>query len=518
MAEASIASPGSTVDSAKKPAVKNTKCLYCDTPFTTSSLGRHLDLYIRPKNPKPPDGIHDVDEIRRTRGNVTRRQAKSSTKREDSTTPMSKGTPVRHQRSPSVALQHNGKAQAKGAQVNTQTQWNRANWQATGVINGLPPISRPSTSRPISRTEGPRSNRTEITMKQAAIEERDRALAVELALKDVLGNIKAASMRAHPPTPFDFEFFRLGFAALCLRCMLPPRAMSSHHSNLGQETWPLDPPGPSEFEYLKRFVFAKLQEWKARVVQGDQHNDQNEEVDQQLSDNLSKEEAAHQQHFLEAYNSWQKSTPETRQEQWRLECQKAYAEEYDRHQGTRDRLDQLEQEIHRLRDRLEQQKSGLVTSDFEMSSTPVSRTTMAAVKPEKLHDLQHWDYDHLLEKWKHRIHEQRSTQHGLPTVPSWSPSRPRNGNPSANGQRALADQHSYQDDGDNEMEDEDLVDAPGEDEDEDVTGTGPQNGMMDRDVLDPDLRHSNGNLDDGGRMLMELKGFQATNGEGDIGR
>lgn len=325
-------------------------------------------------------------------------------------------------------------------------------------------------------------------------------------------------MRAHPLTPFDFEFFRLGFPALCLRCMPPPRSMSSHHSNLGQETWPLDPPGPSEFEYLKRFLFAKLQEWKARVAQGDQYTDHNGEDDQQLSDNLSKEEATHQQHFVEAYNDWQKLTPEKRQEQWRLECQKAYAEEYDRHQGTRDRLDQLEQEIHHLRDRLDQQKSGHVATDFEISAIPLSRMTMAAVKPHELRDLQHWDYDRLLEKWKHRIHEQRSTQHPLPEVPLWSPSRPRNGTPSTYGHRGREDQHIYPDDGDNEMEDEDLVDAPGEDEDEDVSAAGPQkNGMMDRNILDPKLRHGNGNLGDGERMLMELKGFQGTNGEGGIG-
>lgn len=269
---------------------------------------------------------------------------------------------------------------------------------------------------------------------------------------------------------------------------------------------------------MKRFLFAKLQEWKARLAQGDQYSDQNGAADQQLGDNFSKEEATYQHHFLEAFNSWQKLSPETRHEQWRLECQKAYAEEYDRHQGTRDRLDQLEQEIHRLRDQLDQQKAGHIPADFEISSIPVSRTTMAAVKSEGLHELQHWDYDHLLEKWKHRIHEQRSTQHPLPTVPSLSPGRPLNGTPSAYDHRALEDQHSYQDDDDKEMEDEDLVDAPGEDEDEDVTGTTSRNGMVDREVLDPDLRHSNGSLDDGGRMLMELKGFQEANGEGGTGR
>lgn len=55
-------------------AAKDKECPYCRQAFTSSSLGRHLDLYIKPRNPKKPDGIHDVEEIRRTRGGVTRRQ------------------------------------------------------------------------------------------------------------------------------------------------------------------------------------------------------------------------------------------------------------------------------------------------------------------------------------------------------------------------------------------------------------------------------------------------------------
>lgn len=190
MAEASIASPGSTADSGKKPAVKNTQCKYCGTPFTTSSLGRHLDLYIRQKNPKPPDGIHNVEEIRQLRGNVTRRHARSSTKREGSTPSSNKVTPIRGHRSPSTTIQQNGNAQMNGAHV--KSQWNCAPWQATGVINDLPSVSRGSPSRSLSRTNGPKSTKLDIAMKEAAIEERDRALAVELALKEVLGSFRVA--------------------------------------------------------------------------------------------------------------------------------------------------------------------------------------------------------------------------------------------------------------------------------------------------------------------------------------
>ncbi|KAL9604628.1 MAG: hypothetical protein Q9219_000348 [cf. Caloplaca sp. 3 TL-2023] len=519
MTEPSIASPGSTADSGRKPAVKNTTCKYCGTPFTTSSLGRHLDLYIREKNPKPPDGIHNIEEIRALRGNVTRRHAKSSAKREDSTPSNSKVTPVRDQRSPSTVLQQNGDSQVNSARV--KPQWPRATWQATGVINGLPSVSRESPVRSFSRTENSRSNKLDIAMKEAAIEERDRALAVELALKEVLGSLKAANARAHPQSPFDFDFFRLGFPGLCLRCMPPPRSMSSHHSNLGQETWRSEFPGHAEYEYMKRYVFAKLQEWKAKITQNDHHSDPSEDADQQVMDNLSKEEVAHRQHFEQAYVNWQKLASENKQEEWRLECQKAYAEEYDRHRETKDRLDQLEQEVHNLQERMNREsKDGQPPSSssiFEVKSMPLSRATMNSFSARQARDLQLWDYDRLLDKWKRRIQQQRSVQHPLPTQGSWTPGNtPMNGAPFGYAHRPLDDPQSGHGEGENGMEDEDLVDAPGEDEDEDLTSVVAQNGMMTRDVLDPTLRPDSGNVDDGGRILMGLKGFHGTNGENNI--
>ncbi|KAI4172797.1 MAG: hypothetical protein LQ343_003389 [Gyalolechia ehrenbergii] len=515
MAEASIASPGSTADSGRKPAVKNTKCKYCGTPFTTSSLGRHLDLYIREKNPKPADGLHNVDEIRQMRGNVTRRQPKSSAKRESSTPSNSKVTPIRDQPSPSTALQLNGNPQVNGAQA--KPQWNRAMWQATGVINDIPSVSRVSPSRSLSRTEGTRSNKLDIAIKEAALEERDRALAVELALKEVLGSLRAANARAHPQSPFDFDFFRLSFPGLCLRCMPPPRSMSSHHSNLGQETWRLEHPGPAEYEYMKRYVFAKLQEWKARVTQDEQQSGSSGDIDQHLMDNLAKDEIIHQQHFEQAYSNWQTLAQERKEAEWRLECQKAYAEEYDRHRDTRERLDQLEQEIHHLQKQLNQEKNGHISSSIlEVTPMPLSRTTINSFSPQQARDLQLWDYDRLLDKWKQRIQQQRSVQHPLPTVGPWSSNNtPMDGASSAYEHRPLNGSHAYHDGGD-EMGDEDLADAPGEDEDEDLTSTAAQNGMMTRDVLDPTLRPGSGKVDDGGRMLMGLKGFHGVNGNGNV--
>ena len=190
MADALAGTPGSNTDITKTPKDKN--CPFCHAPFTSSSLGRHLDLYIKEKNAKPPDNIHDVDEIRRLRGNVTRRQARtSSAKRENSTPSSAKATPIPDQSSPPSTTHYTGTGhqEAPPSRVN----FNRPSWQATGVINDLPPVIRESPSYPKPRNTVRRaSTKEEIARKQDALEEKERGRAAELALKEVLESVKAA--------------------------------------------------------------------------------------------------------------------------------------------------------------------------------------------------------------------------------------------------------------------------------------------------------------------------------------
>ena len=188
MADGSAATPGSSTG--KTPAVKDKECPYCHQAFTSSSLGRHLDLYIKDKNAKPPDDLHNVDEIRRIRGNVTRRQARASARRRDDSIASSKLTPFRDQRSPSTQGGFANVQHADGAPV--RTVLNRLNWQSTGVINDLPPVLREDESPFGRRHSRGISVKEDIIHKQNALEERERARAAELALQEVLGSVKAA--------------------------------------------------------------------------------------------------------------------------------------------------------------------------------------------------------------------------------------------------------------------------------------------------------------------------------------
>ena len=191
MADALAATPTSNnADTTKTPKDKN--CPFCHAPFTSSSLGRHLDLYIKEKNAKPPDDIHDVEEIRRLRENVTRRQARtSSAKREGSTPSSAKATPIPDQTSPPSTMHYSSAGHPDGGPV--RLSLNRPSWHTTGVINDLPPVIRDPPSYPKPRNTIRRtSTKEDLVRKHDALEDRERGRAAELALREVLESVKAA--------------------------------------------------------------------------------------------------------------------------------------------------------------------------------------------------------------------------------------------------------------------------------------------------------------------------------------
>jgi hypothetical protein len=215
-----IGTPGSNADSTtqagKNPAVKDKACPFCQQPFTSSSLGRHLDLYIKEKNPKPADGIHNVDEIRKLRGNITRRQPRSSTSRREGSTPA--GTPTATSKrspsetdagtrqSPSVHREY-GETPDALSHKKVRAIWNTPTWHSTGVMNDIPTPVRNGESNGhwdsgendgTRKMEGKRTAsrqmlaKSTFEQKQKMMDALDTARAAELALREVLGSLRAA--------------------------------------------------------------------------------------------------------------------------------------------------------------------------------------------------------------------------------------------------------------------------------------------------------------------------------------
>ena len=318
-------------------------------------------------------------------------------------------------------------------------------------------------------------------------------------------------MRANPQSPFDFNLFSLSFPAMCLRCLSTPPAISFGSRISKERSWSVDPPGSYHFDALGRWLDTKMRDWKIRRrALGLGRNIENENTDGHEDQHTSWSyfdpeaedyETSCMQHLKARYNSWDELSRLQKQEEWHEECVKALTHEQDRHRDTRDRMERLERDVQSLQAELNAQNS----NEHRSMSLPLSpRTALQTLKPSPESAL--WDYDALIAKWRTRIQRERSQQHPLPHPSTpWSAPAPdvaqsalyTNGIPTKSGRRATFDNRlSLGTDG--VSEDQELVDAPGEEDDMAVDDVDASQGFLDPELreevnVDQDLAMANGN-------------------------
>lgn len=300
-----IGTPGSTaetsVNGSRIGATKDKQCPFCHQSFTSSSLGRHLDLYIKEKNPKPADGVHLVDEIRKLRGGITRRQPRTSTsKREDSTPgdtpgPQDRRSPGvesegREHRSPSLRREP---VDVTGFGHKNKWLLNKGSWETTGVMNSIPSPRNgdslrvrdgddrdngkrvESRSRSVSRQM---LAKTTFDQKQKMADALDHARAAELAMREMLGCIRAAKYNTPPshscnitnihrqriegPTIFDYDPLSLDFPALTLHCLPPPPTLHQSTPYATTTSWSILPPSDQQYEALRAHFSSEFHRWR----------------------------------------------------------------------------------------------------------------------------------------------------------------------------------------------------------------------------------------------------------------
>jgi len=344
-------------DTASKAMSKDRNCVFCGQAFTSSSLGRHYDLYIKPKNPKPADGVHNVDEIRKIRGGITRRQPRNSLKnatsrREESAETLdntNKGgrqayntertkdnTPAR---SPVLPREGNG----QGTFINVPS------WQSTGVINNLPPRAPSRTNTDATATgqaqrlqdmrrdtgSGQRTQRPEPQTDSAwkAQEQIETGRAAEMALREVLGSLKAARRKVEPgPIYEDFDFFAQTFPGLCLNILPPPTTLYSPAPFASAESWSLKPPGLQQSEVMNRLLNERCRDM--RKVNPEHPPD-----------------AAifkHSAHLQGAFENWRLMSDKDQQAAWTLEALRCFTTSRDSNNKLKRRLADAEQHTAHL--------------------------------------------------------------------------------------------------------------------------------------------------------------------------
>lgn len=412
--ETSASTPDSTAGDATNKAAKDRSCPFCGQAFTSSSLGRHLDLYIKPKNPKPPDGVHDVNEIRKLRGTITRRQPRTSTKAVGSR----ENAPRRNSSGWSSGAKLPAKGEARfvadespvGPPVDAKeeglhTWFNTPTWHATGVINDLPARapSRSHTTEPTgqarraaemrrdgsgSRIERPPYVSDDVMKLQEAAE---AGRAAEMALREVLGSLAAAKSKAEPRGLFpDFDFCSLSFPGLCLALLPPPPTLFSSTPFSSAHTWSLSAPGEKQYDALKRYVNENI----AAVRNGKIEN---------LPDSVAFRYFVHLQG---SYEHWETMSVCDKDAAWNLELSRSFVRERERSNNLKAELESAQQHIKHLEAEYERMSRCQLPREYLLhppNTLPVSSATMREMKTTERSSggwEADYDADVLIHKWK----------------------------------------------------------------------------------------------------------------------
>lgn len=294
---------GGSINGTRSSAPKDKACPFCQQHFTSSSLGRHLDLYIKEKNPKAADGVHDVDEIRKLRGGITRRQPRNSTSRREDSTPA--GTPgaidrrsPERNRSPSLRRESEGGASETIFHRGKSGLFiNQGTWESTGVMNNIP-LPRNSDARSWDgegregggRRAEVRSRsvskqilaKSTFEQKQKMMDALDNAKAAELALRELMGSLRAAKyntpfhlsfrilivrrQQIEGPSIFDYDPLTLDFPSLCLQCLPAPPTLHSSTPVPSPKSWSLLPPEEPQYQVLRAHFTSCFQRYRLSLA------------------------------------------------------------------------------------------------------------------------------------------------------------------------------------------------------------------------------------------------------------
>ncbi|KAI1411043.1 hypothetical protein F5Y13DRAFT_66053 [Hypoxylon sp. FL1857] len=331
----------------KTSAAKDRNCPYCGQAFTSSSLGRHLDLYIKEKNPKAPDGIHDVEAIRKMRGSITRRQPRGSLARRDTSTP---GTPTASsKKSPAPELAARPPAIPKEGHyvVDHMPKFFQPTWEATGVMNDIPARngelknspedSNGQDSRRLPMQRAPSRtaiHKSQLDARQKLAEAMDTARAAELALRELLSSWRAAKQQIDMDSlPFDFDPLSLDFPALTLQCLQAPPTLFSSTPHPTSTSWSIQPPAQKQYEALKAYFQEEFRKWRVACAMATttSHEDltyppSNSSFPRDMRERVKKAEesaaaleAQVNEHLQSTYHVWEQLPVQRRTELWGLE-------------------------------------------------------------------------------------------------------------------------------------------------------------------------------------------------------
>ncbi|RDA88034.1 hypothetical protein CP532_5320 [Ophiocordyceps camponoti-leonardi (nom. inval.)] len=391
MAEAATP-PSPDTQQAKPGAPKDKTCHYCQQAFTSSSLGRHLDLFVKEKNPKPPDGVHDVEEIRKLRGSVTRRHPRGSSSSRKASTSAAATPRLSTKREPSVAESDSHKPAASAipqdghyavdstlSKYPLVPRWQPADLSAKSSWDHESPsdLSRRASAVPRSVNNRQTAQKAHFDVKQKLADAMDTARAAELALREIVSSYRAAKRHKDDDSmPFGFDPQSLDFPALALQCLCPPPTLFSSTQHPTPTSWSVQSPGQREFNALKAYFRQRLRAWKLtcastssdedrHLASAGQHQDAPDAVRKAeiAADNLERQV---EEHLQSAYAVWQTLSAQRQQELWVLELARGVGSKHKETETLKAQRLKLEQENANLKSQIEQLNRRQQPPEFQL--------------------------------------------------------------------------------------------------------------------------------------------------------
>lgn len=456
----------------KQSAVKDKECQYCHQKFTSSSLGRHLDQFIHKKK---PDGVHDVEGIKKLRAGITRRTARGGKRDNEQSEEKSTHASPSHS-SNQVSTPAILDALNRSQPGTTDVRFNRMGWQSTGVITdpvnhiasavGASPMQ---SGGPQNAAAGTKRNFSTYAADLPATSANETTRALELSLREVLDAVSAAHKKVAPlPDPFPFDLMSQTFPGLCLLLLQPPATLFQPSPFATNTTIPLQPPGMEQLHALRQKIRLILDQWKwDALAHVQRHSNQNNSTLSEEAERLTRTTQERiddaMRHLDTAFQYFMSNGAEQQYQLWSIELLRAYKCEQDKLKEANERILRITQEA----DQLQQQIDYLSRCQWprEMALWPPERNTFSSAVQKQLSytngtaptsldsvysygtakDLgaafspeDRWDFDKLVNKWKRHVREDRARRGGnaASMLPPLSEGLERTGTPPPTSIRA----------------------------------------------------------------------------------
>lgn len=232
------------------------------------------------------------------------------------------------------------------------------------------------------------------------LEDRRKAQATEMALKEVLQIIHDAAKQIQKPPLFDFEFFAQNYPGLCLRLLPPPASLFSHDPHPSPKAWSLSIPSRSELQDITMALWDRINE---HDQQWEQHRESGHNSGMNGNDSTPRSEyEKYFRHSERVFEEWNSMTEERMIHTYKLELMRAFAEEATRRKQAEQRSEQLQTEHTQLKTQL---------ASVHTSGLPyLSQTIVKSLIDRE--DITNWTFDDLVSKWKSSISQRQSLSYG----------------------------------------------------------------------------------------------------------